>query len=378
MDPLNKVLHVLLVDDDEDDYLIVRNIIGRISGSEFKLHWVSSLQAATQAITDAAYDVYLVDYRLGEMTGIELLNQFDLIQRPEPFIILTGAGDERVERQAMKMGVADYLVKGTFSPELLSRVMHYALERKRLESQRVKQLVELNRSKDEFIALASHQLRTPATAVKQYVGMLLGGYAGDISDQQREFLQSAYDNNERQINVVNDILRVAQLDLKRTRLNMKESDISAMVEGVIKDSAMEFKNRKQTITYDLPKQPVKAVVDLEQLRMAIGNIIDNASKYTPEGKAVSVSVASQADRTVAIQVKDEGVGINEKDQAKLFKKFSRIDNPLTVVVGGTGLGLYWAHEVVLMHGGHIKVTSKINKGTTFIIYLPPTDASVAK
>jgi two-component system, sensor histidine kinase and response regulator len=335
------------------------------------LSWVSSVEAASQAIKEATHDIYLVDYRLGEMTGIELLNQFDLIQRPEPFIILTGAGDERVERQAMKMGVADYLVKGTFSPELLSRVMHYSLERKRLESQRINQLVELNQSKDEFIALASHQLRTPATAVKQYIGMLLGGYAGEVSPQQREFLQSAYDNNERQINVVNDILRVAQLDLKRTHLHMKESDIAAIVDGVIKDSAMEFKGRSQTITYALPEQPVVAAVDPEQLRMAISNIIDNASKYTPEGKRVMVSVNAVDDGSVAIRVTDEGVGIDEKDQDKLFKKFSRIDNPLTVVVGGTGLGLYWAHEVVLMHGGSIAVTSKIDKGSTFIIHLPP-------
>ena len=369
MDPFNKILQVLLVDDDEDDYLIVRSIISRIPGAPFKLSWVSSYEEATAAIAKAEHDIYLVDYRLGALTGIELLSQIDLIQRPEPFIILTGAGDERVERQAMKMGVADYLVKGTFSPELLSRVMRYSLERKRLEAQRVNQLVELNRSKDEFIALASHQLRTPATAVKQYVGMVLGGYAGDVTDQQRDFLQSAYDSNERQINVVNDILRVAQLDLKRTVLRKQEIDIGQVVAGVINDSEIEFKGRKQTITYNPPASPILAEVDPEQFRMAVGNIIDNASKYTPQGKQIAIRLTEKADM-VSVVIEDQGVGIAADDFDKLFKKFSRIDNPLTVIVGGTGLGLYWANEVVRMHDGRIYVTSEIDKGTTFTICIP--------
>jgi two-component system sensor histidine kinase/response regulator len=367
---VNKSIRVLLVDDDEDDFLIIRNFIHKIHASPFHLEWVSDIEEASQIIEREEHDIYLIDYRLGQEDGLELLSRFDLVQRPEPFIILTGAGDERVERKAMRMGVADYLVKGTLDSELLSRVLHYALQRKRFEEQRVEQLMEINRSKDEFIALASHQLRTPATAVKQYIGMILEGFAGDVTEEQKRFLISAYDSNERQIQVVNDILRVAQLDLKKIVLKKHDTDMGKLVESIIRDHMSHFEGRDQEVIYDKSYDHILAPVDPEYIRMAIGNIIDNASKYTPPGKKVYISVEETSDDTVAVLVKDEGVGIPPEALDKLFKKFSRIENPLSVKVGGTGLGLYWAKEIIELHSGTIKVNSVVGQGTTFTISLP--------
>jgi len=367
---VSKLTRILLVDDDEDDYLIIRNFIQKIHDNPFKLEWVSSIDEAAATIAQEKHDIYLIDYRLGEEDGLELLARFDLVQRPEPFIILTGAGDERVERKAMRMGVADYLVKGTLDSELLSRVLHYSLQRKRIEAQRVEQLMEISRSKDEFIALASHQLRTPATAVKQYVGMILEGYAGDVTPEQMRFLQSAYDSNERQIQVVNDILRVAKLDLKKIVLKKVDMSLTKLLESIIHDLMSHFNGRGQTVSFDKPTEAIMVPIDDEYIRMALGNIIDNASKYTPEGKNIYISLRKGTKNNVEITVRDEGVGIPPEGIGKLFKKFSRIDNPLSVKVGGTGLGLYWANEVIQLHGGKITVDSKVGEGTTFIISLP--------
>lgn len=373
----SKAIRVLLVDDDEDDYLIIRNFISKIHASPFHLDWCADIDAAARTIEREEHQIYLVDYRLGQEDGLELLSRFDLVQRPEPFIILTGAGDERVERKAMRMGVADYLVKGTLDSELLSRVLHYALQRKRFEEQRVEQLMEINRSKDEFIALASHQLRTPATAVKQYIGMILEGFAGDVTDEQKRFLTSAYDSNERQIQVVNDILRVAQLDLKKIVLKVHDTDMVKLVESILRDHMSHFEGRDQDVILDKPEGQLLAPVDPEYIRMAIGNIIDNASKYTPSGKKICVSVDTTTDSSVAICVKDEGVGIPKESIDKLFKKFSRIENPLSVKVGGTGLGLYWAKEIIELHHGSIQVSSAVRQGTTFTITLPISTTPVA-
>lgn len=367
---MNKNIRVLLVDDDEDDYLIIRNVIAKIHDSPFKLEWTSDIDEAATIINEEAHDIYLIDYRLGEENGLELLSRFDLVQRPEPFIILTGAGDERVERKAMRMGVADYLVKNTLDAELLSRVLHYSLQRKRIEAQRVEQLMEINRSKDEFIALASHQLRTPATAVKQYVGMILEGYAGEVTPEQLRFLQSAYDSNERQIQVVNDILRVAKLDLKKIVLKKQPTNMAKLLESIIHDLMSNFNGRDQNVDLNKPTETLAVQIDAEYIRMALSNIIDNASKYTPEGKNIHISLQKGNKDMVEIVVRDEGVGIPQDSLDKLFKKFSRIDNPLSVKVGGTGLGLYWANEVIGLHGGRIDVTSKVGKGTTFAISLP--------
>lgn len=364
-----KNLRVLLVDDDEDDFLIVNNLLGKIPHSPFRLDWVSNSDDARKSIATQQHDIYLVDYRLGKENGLEVLSELDLVQRPEPFILLTGVGDEIVEREAMRMGVADYLVKGRFDSELLSRVMRYSLQRKILEAQRVHQLIEVNRSKDEFIALASHQLRTPATAVKQYIGMLLEGYAGDITDGQRRFLESAYESNERQIQVVNDILRVAKLDLKKISLKRVKTDLGGLVDSILHDAASTFDSREQTLKFRKPVRPVTALVDAEYIRMALGNIIDNASKYTAPGKSISVNVKAGPHDKASVTIQDSGVGIAKNDMDKLFKKFSRIDNPLSVRVGGTGLGLYWSNEIIELHGGKIEVDSELGKGTTFKIFL---------
>lgn len=369
----HKPIRVLLVDDDEEDYLIIRSLMSKIHDSPFALDWTDDADKAAAVIKREEHDIYLIDYRLGSVNGLELLGRFDLVQRPEPFIILTGAGDERVEQKAMRMGVADYLVKGTLDSELLSRVLHYSLQRKTSEANRIEELMEINRSKDEFIALASHQLRTPATAVKQYIGMILEGYAGDISPEQERFLQSAYESNERQIQIVNDILRVAKLDLKKIILKKQNINMVDLMQSIVDDLKTNFTGRDQHVFLSTASEHICAPADTEYIRMALGNIVDNASKYTPEGKSITVTVRDRTER-VEIAISDEGVGITAKDLDKLFKKFSRIDNPLSVKVGGTGLGLYWSKEIIELHGGSITVESDLSVGTTFTVSLPHSTA----
>lgn len=362
---------VLLVDDDEDDFLIVRNLIAKIPASPipFKIEWCGSFENAKQLIQENDYDLYLIDYRLGEHNGLELLQHAQPQKRAEPFIVLTGAGDNEIEQRAMRLGAADYLVKGSFNSELLSRTLRYALQRKYLEQQRFEQLMEVNRTKDEFISLASHQLRTPATGVKQYVGMVLEGYAGDITEAQKEMLEKAYESNERQLKIVTDLLRVTRVDAGKVRLTRDRVDLVALIEDILKEQHMKFQQRNQDVQLHKNADVILANVDRDNFRMAFENITDNASKYSEEGKPIVVSMNKKSD-VIEIEVKDNGVGIDPQDQDKLFQKFSRIDNPLSTLVGGTGLGLYWAQKIIDLHEGKITVKSVRGKGTTFIVSLP--------
>lgn len=231
------------------------------------------------------------------------------------------------------------------------------------------QLQKLNDAKDEFIMLASHQLRTPATAVKQYVSMLAQGYAGKVSDNQAKMLDIAYRSNERQIEIIDDLLRVARVDAGKVYLEKLSYDIGDQVEAVIKSRAALFKSRDQTVLYGPPVRPIIAYGDPKLLLMVIENILDNASKYSREGGRIVIDV-SQDDLYTIVAIKDAGVGIRKSDINKLFNKFVRIDNPLSKSVVGTGLGLYWAKKILDLHDGVIEVTSKINKGTTFTIKIP--------
>jgi PAS domain S-box-containing protein len=237
-----------------------------------------------------------------------------------------------------------------------------------LRAQR-QQLVDLNNSKDEFISVASHQLRTPATGVKQYIGMLLQGYCGRLTRDQRAFLEVAYESNERELQIIDNLLKVAQVDAGKVVLAKSKIDITALITKVLKDQASTFEARHQGIEFIRPRSHVAANADGHHLCMVLENIIDNASKYSPEGKAITIRLLADH-KQVRIAIEDHGVGIAEEDIKRLFQKFSRIDNPLSTQVGGTGIGLYWAKRIIDLHGGTIDVVSKADHGSIFTITIP--------
>ncbi len=241
----------------------------------------------------------------------------------------------------------------------------------------ITQEVVLEKAKDEFISLASHQLRTPATGVKQYASMLLEGYAGDLTPSQKAMVQSIYDSNERQITIVNDLLKVAHVDAGQVQIERQKIDLVQLVRDVLDEQAHVFKSRHQKIIFKHDKPVIEAFVDPKNIRMVLENVIDNASKYTPDKKTVTIKVGLLAKRN-EITVIDEGVGIVKSDIPKIFQKFSRLSNPLSVLVGGTGLGLYWARKIVQLHEGTIKVSSVIGKGSVFTICIPNTKRATTK
>jgi two-component system CheB/CheR fusion protein len=230
-------------------------------------------------------------------------------------------------------------------------------------------LIKLNNLKSEFAALASHQLRTPATAVKQYISLLMDEYAGEVSAEQLQYLQIAYDSNERQLTIINDLLKTVQLESNDFKLNKSQQNIVKIVSEVITQLEPVFELRRQTIVLDTDKQNISATVDPSEMKLAITNLIDNASKYTYPGKGITVLV-KEKNHQVQISVRDEGVGISKADITRIFDKFTRVNNELSDTVNGSGLGLYWVKRIVKIHKGSVEVVSAPSKGSTFKISLP--------
>lgn len=237
-----------------------------------------------------------------------------------------------------------------------------------LQQQRT-ELLALNNAKDEFISLASHQLRTPATGVKQYVGIALDGYAGEITPKLRMYLERAYESNDRQLKIIDDLLKVAQVDAGKVILNKQPTNMTSMLREIVDGQSSVFKDRNQKVLFNSKDTGLHVHIDQERLRMVLENIIDNASKYTPHDKNIDIKLFV-SDTNLTIIISDQGVGIDKQDQNKLFRKFSRLDNSLSVAVGGSGLGLYWAKKIVDLHGGSIAVKSSVGKGSTFTIAIP--------
>jgi len=230
-------------------------------------------------------------------------------------------------------------------------------------------LQNLNTAKDEFVSLASHQLRTPATVIKQYATMLTQGYVGKLSKDQKNMVGIVNDSNDRQLEIIEDLLRVARVDDGKVYLEKSACDVTKKIETVIKKQAILFKTRNQTVVLHKPAKPIIAFMDKKLMLMVLDNLVDNAGKYSGTGSQITINV-SQDDSYTSISIHDTGVGIRKRDLQKLFRKFSRIDNSLSVVVGGTGLGLYWAKKILDLHKGAIIVTSVLHKGSTFTIKIP--------
>lgn len=247
-------------------------------------------------------------------------------------------------------GVAGYLLR--------SRYRRLMFEKER----------DVNFAKDELLSLASHQLRTPATGVKQYLGMVLQGFAGDVPDKQRTYLERAYASNNRQLHVINDILHMAKLETGRIVLTERKFDIAKMLREVVDEQRDQATQGGITLRMQIPPQGW-IVGDSHMLWMVAENLVSNAIKYTQPDGVVVVRLVRRANRWV-ITVKDTGVGISKSDFSKLFKQFSRISNDRSDFVTGTGVGLYLAHHLTVLHGGSIGVTSSKGKGTTFTVRLP--------
>ncbi|OYW83685.1 hypothetical protein B7Z17_05335, partial [Candidatus Saccharibacteria bacterium 32-49-10] len=178
------------------------------------------------------------------------------------------------------------------------------------------------------------------------MGMVLQGFAGDISEQQRDFLERAYASNERQLHIINDILYLAKLDAGRIVLTKTKFDLAELVRSSVDELATSAKEAGITISQHTPKKAT-VTADSHMFRMVLENLLTNAIKYTESGGEVTVRLVRLGDN-YTVSVTDTGVGIEEKDIDKLFKQFVRIPNERSSSVTGTGVGLYLAKSLILL------------------------------
>lgn len=251
---------------------------------------------------------------------------------------------------------------------VLPALLYYLLTQRTRSLVRKKEQ-EVQSAKDELLSLAAHQLRTPATAVKQYIAMMIEGYSGALTDAQLTMLHKAFSSNERQLKTVNEMLYVANADAGELNMVYKKVDLRDLVTEAAEELQAPIEERKHKVTVTMPDSPVWLNADALFIRMSIANIISNAVKYTQEHGSIVISVTRRG-QLIYTRIRDNGVGISKPDQKLLFKKFVRIHNTFTSQTIGSGLGLYLANKLVQLHGGKINVWSRPGKGTAFTIILP--------
>jgi signal transduction histidine kinase len=227
---------------------------------------------------------------------------------------------------------------------------------------------QLDNLQEQFVAVASHQLRTPATIVKQYLNLTLNGTFGKLNKKQEEVLTIVNTSNGRGIKVANDLLSIAHIDNREVNISSELVDLCQLLTQVVSHYREALaKGKQQQLIVRMPKRAVMAKVDPFYISLIFENLIENASKYSDKHKKIYVTLKSKQG-IITFSVKDQGDGINQSDVSLLFKKFSRL-NEAVKKVEGSGLGLYLVKQAALLHGGDAVVDSTVGKGSTFIVTL---------
>lgn len=225
-------------------------------------------------------------------------------------------------------------------------------------------LKALDETKDEFISMASHQLRTPLTAVKGYVSMVVEGDAGKLNKQQKELLDQAFSSSQRMVYLIADLLNVSRLKTGKFVIENKVTQLADVVEAEIEQLKQTAAGKDQTLTYTKPDKFPELMLDETKIRQVIMNFTDNALHYTPTGGHIAVNLEDKGS-TIEFTVVDDGLGVPKSEQHHLFGKFFRAGNARKARPDGTGLGLFMAKKVIIAQGGAVIFSSTEGKGSTF-------------
>jgi len=229
----------------------------------------------------------------------------------------------------------------------------------------------IDQMKSEFISIAAHQLRSPLSAIKWSLEVLLEGDMGKLNKEQKETITAAYQSNERMIELVNDLLNVSRIEQGRFGYNFKKENLAKIVKKIAEESGQLAKSKNVKIKVEIKQEDLLAEIDVEKIELAFQNLVENAIKYTLSGGEVEVRAKEDKKRKgIVLEIKDTGVGIPQEEEGKLFTKFFRASNVKKMDTAGTGLGLFIVKNIIDQHKGKIKIESKLGKGTTVFVFLP--------
>ena len=233
--------------------------------------------------------------------------------------------------------------------------------------------VEVDRMKSEFISNVSHELRTPMTSIKGYADLLMLGAAGEITEQQRRFLDTIKDNADRLSALVNDLLNISRIDSGNDALDLSRVDVRTVIDGVVNTLAgkAQHTDKALEVTVNIPADLPTIHADAAKITQIFTNLVDNAFNYTYAGGKVMIDAARAGDEDILVRVRDTGIGIPEAFRDRVWERFERNDeHALVLDVAGTGLGLPIVKTLVEMHGGRVWFESEMGVGTTFFVRLP--------
>ncbi len=393
-------LSVLLIEDDEDDYWIARKYLHDIPDKEITLDWISTFDEAKQALTASQHDICLIDYRLGENTGLELLRYANEIQYHTPIIILTGQADHETDIEATEAGAADYLVKAELSSRQLERTFRYTIKmmqtmdrlrqaRDSLEAEvetRKQTEVDLvaamkvaeaaTQAKAEFLSNMSHEMRTPMHAILGYAELGSSDIDGAAKEMLGQYFSHIISSGQRLMELITTLLDLAELDSGQREFDMQEADLLEVLEAAAADHAPQLQEKLLTLVINAEEPHYIVQFDIIQIMQVINGMLNNAIRYTPKGQQLTLALtpaelkaSNNTVEAITFSIADSGIGIPEDELEGIFDAFVQSTKTKTGA-GGTGLGLNVCKQIIEGHLGKIWAENNTQGGATFSFTIP--------
>jgi len=386
-------ISVLLVERDEGQARLTKEALER---EGFTVELCHTGRDAVDRAFNHDYRVHLIETKLPDMSGVEILRRIHTIKPGSVSIIVSDPGDEGAAVAALKLGADSYLVKLPTMDHLaaLPVVIHEVLERRHVRNDREllqselwenarlleernvelrranEELKRLDQLKSDFISMVSHELRTPLATVKEFSEIIEDEIAGPVTDRQREYLAIVKANIGRISRIINDLLDMAKIEAGRLLLNKSLTEPEGLVEQVLQSLRPLAESKGVRLEANVAPGVPSMFADTDKITQVLTNLVSNAIKFTEGDGRVQVSVFEQSS-DVEFSVADTGVGIAPEDLPKLFEKFHQLARPAPGgSPKGTGLGLAISKRLVELHGGHIRVTSELGRGSIFSFTLP--------
>lgn len=364
-------IRLLLIEDDEDDFIITRDLLSEIRDFKFKLDWVSDIVTAKETLAKNEHHVCLMDYSLGSIDGISLLKEAPVLGFTGPIIMLTGQDSSDLDREAMTAGAVDFLVKAPLTTSRLARAIRYAISRQETETARIERqkAVASNRAKSVFLAHLSHELRTPLTAILGYADILL---SDDSVAKRKDYLRIIKQNGDHLLGLLNDVLDLSKIEAGKLEIENSKFDLHRLLNDI--HQLMLVKARDKQLGFQFVSAnglPRYIRSDPTRLKQILLNLLSNAIKFTNEGNVtLTAEFDSSGNRPLLIvSVTDTGIGITSDEIQQIFQPFSQSRHSPSPTEAGTGLGLAISQRLTERMNGSISVRSKPGKGSTFTIKL---------
>ena len=339
-----------------------------LTKDRYRTETAENADSGLQKIREIKPDLVLVDLKMPGLSGMELLEKIGDIDPNIVSIVITGYATIESAVEAMKRNAYDFLPK-PFTPDQLRIVTRRGLEKRALTVEAAKLQREKEMMRDNFVILVSHQLRSPLASAKQYLAVILAGFAGDVANKQKEMIKDATKRIDELLKLVDDWLDISHIEAGKFTEKFEPVALTPVLSKTVKLLQPAAQLKKVRLQMQPPDSLSVVHGDEESLKQAFMNLISNAINYNKEKGTVTVST-TEHDDCLVVEVSDTGIGISQENLSFIFDQFFRVKAKETRSITGSGLGLPIAKRIIEAHKGAIKVVSELGKGTTFSVFLP--------